>query len=209
MLEKITNIALLACALWIGFNILQSRKDKTKTPPDVTEEQWAALTSAASVLGPDDAQYEMVVFTDYECPFCRSFESVIDSTRVELGGNLRVVYRNLPLVSIHPNAFEAALASTCASAQRKFADFHAWLYDEAPGLSREKIVEVASAVEDLDPRLLIECMESDKARDAVESDIALANALGIDGTPSFLVRRHLVRGQVAHPQLVSMLTLDP
>lgn len=209
MLEKIANIALLACALVIGFDIVQGRKDKTTTPPDVTEEQWAALTSAASALGPDDAQHEMVVFTDYECPFCRSFESVIDSARVELGGNLRVVYRNLPLVSIHPNAFEAALASTCASVQGKFSVFHAWLYDEASGLSREKIVEVASNVEDLDPRLLIECMESDKARDTVESDITLANTLGIDGTPSFLVRRHLVKGQVAHQQLVSILTLDP
>ena len=69
-------------------------------------------------LGPEDAKIVLVEFSDFQCPFCRKFhDETYQSLLDAYPGQIRFVYRNLPLTSIHPNAMPAAVASMCANDQ--------------------------------------------------------------------------------------------
>jgi protein-disulfide isomerase len=97
-------------------------------------------------LGSRDAPLTIVEFTDYECQFCRQFES---TTFAELRkkyvdtGKVRFVIRDFPLISIHRSAMQAAEASRCAGDQGKFWPMHDALFSGPPALEAKQLAEQA------------------------------------------------------------------
>lgn len=139
-------------------------------------------------LGSADASLTIVEFTDYECQFCRQFET---TTFAELRkkyvdtGKVRFVIRDFPL-SIHPSAMRAAEAVRCAGDQGKFWPMHDTLFSGPPALEPNQLTQHAQDLK-LDADQFRTCLESGKHKSEVQNDMQAASALQIMGTPSFLV----------------------
>ena len=140
-------------------------------------------------LGRDDAPVTVVEFTDYQCPFCRRFET---DTFAQLKkdyidtGKVRFVSRDLPL-DFHPNAPAAAMAARCAGEQHKFWEMRdAMMLDTATDLGPDSILKYGQKT-NLDMTAFGGCLKDKKYTSAIQKDAADAGALGISGTPSFVI----------------------
>jgi protein-disulfide isomerase len=140
-------------------------------------------------LGHDDAPVTVVEFTDYQCPFCRHFQS---DTFAQLKkdyidtGKVRFVSRDLPL-EFHPNAPAAAMAARCAGDQNKFWEMRdAMMLDTATDLGPDSILKYGQKT-NLDMTAFRLCLSDKKYTDAIKKDTADAGTLGISGTPSFVI----------------------
>jgi protein-disulfide isomerase len=145
-------------------------------------------------LGAKDAPVTMVEFTDYECPFCRQFESTtfneIRKKYIDTG-KLRVVVKNLPL-PMHPNAMPAAQAALCAGDQDQLWKMHDLLFD-SKNLASDGILESARSVP-LDIVAFKSCLEGGRHIPDILRDQQDAAALQLNGTPSFLIGRTTAGG---------------
>lgn len=147
------------------------------------------------MLGAPDAPITMVEFTDYQCPFCQRFHS---ATFYELKknyidtGKVRFYSRDLPL-DFHPNAFRAAEAARCAGEQGQFWRMRDVLASNPSKLSAEQIHGYAEEIK-LDGAKFKACLESGKFKKAIEDDVKAAQALGVNGTPSFIVGKTTAEG---------------
>jgi len=141
-------------------------------------------------LGRDDAPVTMVEFADYQCPFCRKFNS---DTFTELKknyidtGKVRFVSRDLPL-DFHPNAPGAAVAAHCAGEQDKFWELRDLMVANSADLSQDSLLKYGEKVS-LDMPAFRACLSDKKYTAAIQKDVADAGTLGISGTPSFVVGR--------------------
>jgi protein-disulfide isomerase len=145
-------------------------------------------------LGPDTAPLTMIEFTDYQCPFCRGFESkTFDQIRKLYidTGKLRFVSRNLPL-DIHRDAMRSAEAALCAGDQGQYWPMRDLLFT-SKSLATERILESAETLK-LDPAAFRSCLESEKHKPEILSDVNDAKALQIGGTPAFVIGKTTAYG---------------
>jgi protein-disulfide isomerase len=154
-------------------------------------------------LGRDDAPVTIVEFTDYQCPFCRRFES---GSFVQLKkdyidtGKVRFVSRDLPL-DFHPNAPAAAMAARCAGEQHKFWEMRdAMMLDTTTDLGPESILRYGEKT-NLDMTAFRGCLSDKRYTDAIKKDTADAGTLGISGTPSFVIGK-TGKGEIAGVRIV-------
>lgn len=141
-------------------------------------------------LGQSEAPLVMVEYTDYQCPFCNRFYT---TTFQELKkqyidtGKLRFISRDFPL-AFHPHALKAAEATRCAGEQDKFWQMKDALMINYARLTSDLITSLARDAA-LDMVRFQGCLESGKYQDEIKEGIAAASAVGISGTPSFVVGR--------------------
>jgi len=141
-------------------------------------------------LGRDDAPVTVVEFADYQCPFCRRFQSdsfaELKKSYIDTG-KVRFVSRDLPL-EFHPNAPSAAAAARCAGEQSKFWEMRDLLLAGDADLSQAALVQDARQIH-LDAAAFSSCLSDRKYTSAIQKDVADAGALGISGTPSFVIAK--------------------
>ena len=145
-----------------------------------------ALEDIDHVRGEPGAPLELVMFGDFQCPFCLGAQSVLRRVRERLGERLLFGFRHLPIPEKHPLAMLAAEASEAASAQGKFWEFYDALYAIQPKLSRETMLGAAADL-GLDVERMEAEIDADAHRDRIERDLASAQASGATGTPTFFV----------------------
>lgn len=137
-------------------------------------------------LGPADAPITIVEFSDFQCPFCKRFhEETYQALLESYPGQIRFVYRNLPLTSIHPDAMSAAVASLCADEQNVYWDFHDKLFS-GELLNRNVYTQYASEL-NLDTDKFSACLDSGKFDDFISQDMDFALNLGVQSTPTFFI----------------------
>jgi predicted DsbA family dithiol-disulfide isomerase len=135
--------------------------------------------------GPSEAPVTVVEYGDFECPYCGKAEPVV---RELLGdfGDVRYVWRHLPLSDVHPNAEIAAEASEAAAAQGAFWEMHDLLLDHQGELTPTDLHEYARGL-----GLDLERFEDDLRRHAhaprIEEDVDSADISGVTGTPTFFI----------------------
>jgi protein-disulfide isomerase len=138
------------------------------------------------VLGPNDAAITIIEFSDYECPYCKRWhDETFDRLLEAFPGQIRFVYRDFPLTSIHANAAPAAEAANCAHEQNRFWDFHRKLFSSST-LNTQTYLNYASEL-GLDMATFEECVSSRRHQDEVMADLEWAVNLGISSTPTFFV----------------------
>jgi protein-disulfide isomerase len=138
------------------------------------------------VRGERGAPLELVMFGDFQCPYCLGAQSILRRVRERLGDRLVFGFRHLPIPERHPLAPLAAEASEAAAAQGSFWEFHDALYANQPRLSRETILELAGE-HGLDVERMEAEIDSGAHRDRIARDVASAEASGATGTPTFYV----------------------
>lgn len=136
--------------------------------------------------GEPGAALELVMFGDFQCPFCLGAQSILRRVRERLGGRLLFAFRHLPIPEKHPLAMLAAEASEAAAAQGRFWEYHDALYAIQPKLSREEMLAAAADL-GLDAERMAAEIEAGDHRDRIARDLASAEASGATGTPTFFV----------------------
>jgi protein-disulfide isomerase len=152
-------------------------------------------TADAPRLGPEDAPLTVVVFSDFQCPYCARARAALSDLRALFPDQVRVVWRNLPLLR-HPLAHlaaEAAMEVRAQAGDAAFWRYHDLLFAHQSTLSREGLVRDARVV-GADVARLERALDDGLHRDAVDADAALAQSLGVDGTPAFVLNGTRVTG---------------
>jgi protein-disulfide isomerase len=165
----------------------------TLTKPPIRRAEVAVENSP--IRGDASAPVTIVEFSDFHCPYCRTVQPTLLKLLDAYPGKVRLVYKDLPLDGLHPNARQASEAARCANEQGKFWQFHDVLYSGSVGtdVSMEALGG-AAAKAGLDPAAFKTCLDSDKHLAGIQRDVDHAQQLGLSGTPAFFVNGRLLTG---------------
>jgi Na+/H+ antiporter NhaA len=140
------------------------------------------------IRGPRESLVTLVEYGDLECPYCGQAEPVIRELLAGFG-DLRYVWRHLPLSDVHPHAQMAAEASEAAAAQGKFWEMRDRLITHQDDLELRGILAHAEAI-GLDIEQLQAALRMRKAAGRIAEDVESADLSGVSGTPSFFINGH-------------------
>jgi protein-disulfide isomerase len=155
----------------------------------------APVTAHQPARGPEDALVTIVVISDFQCPFCARAAATLDELTRTYGKDLRIVWRNYPL-PFHPQAEPAAHATLEAFAQGGSAMFwrmHDLVFSEQANLSRETLLALGKRA-GMDLNALSAAIDERKHESRIDADRAMADRLGLRGTPAFLVNGRQLMG---------------
>jgi Na+/H+ antiporter NhaA len=161
------------------------------TPGDVLDLTEDVDPERDHIRGPDDALVTLVEYGDFECPYCGQAEPVIRQLLTSFGGDLRYVWRHLPLNDVHSHAQLAAEASEAAAAQGRFWDMYDALLNSQDELTPRHLGEIATDL-GLDVDRFRDELRERKYAERIAEDVASADSSGVSGTPTFFIngRRH-------------------
>lgn len=143
-------------------------------------------------LGNPDAPIEIVVFSDFQCAFCKRTAHELGRIVRTRPKRIKVFFKHFPL-SYHPQAINAAKAAEAARLQGKFWPMHDQLFAQSEGLIDESYNKIAAEI-GLDVERFASDMAKDTTRYRVAADRAEGEHLGIDGTPYIIINRRRFRG---------------
>ncbi len=162
-----------------------------KAPVDKTVYK-VTINPEDAIDGPAEALVTMVIFSEYECPFCTKVEPTIAKLMTDYAGKIRRVFKHSPL-PFHKNARGAAVAAMCAQDQGKFWEYGSKLFENQKALGAEELVVYATQL-GLDVAKFNECVASGKHAARVDADLELASKVGARGTPNVFINGRNVRG---------------
>ena len=148
------------------------------------------------IIGDPNAPITIIEFSDFQCPFCARFDSQTLPLLVEEyidQGKVKLVFRDFPIQSIHPNAVAASAASECANEQGKFREMHDMLFDRQSEWSRQDgasalalFSQYATEIQ-LGQERFDSCLASGKYIEEIRKDLEDGRDYGVSGTPGFFV----------------------
>jgi Na+/H+ antiporter NhaA len=142
------------------------------------------------IRGPGKSPVTLLEYGDFECPYCGQAEPVIRELLADYG-DLRYVWRHLPLTDVHPHAVLAAEGSEAAAQQGKFWEMHDQLLDHQGALTARDLVRYAADL-GLDTGRFIRDLRAGAGDPKIAADVDSADLSGVSGTPTFFIngRRH-------------------
>jgi protein-disulfide isomerase len=196
----VVGVALVTFAS--GTMLYHAKRPQVKNIPE-NQSAPAKSDTSVHVRGNPDAPVTLEEFGDFQCPPCGQFASFVEELRKEYDSRLRIVFRNFPLPA-HEHAREAALAAEAAGFQGKFWEMYDTLYREQSAWSKapntRELFESYAGTLGLNMDQFKKDMDSDKARERVDSDRALGDSLGIKVTPTLFINNHPVEPQEKNPE---------
>lgn len=171
---------------------LRSRADITVflRRPAIAPDCFGALSGPS--LGPDTAPLRLVVFSDYQCGFCRKSQETLKALLSKYDGQIQLVHKVL-VPRDNPTAVLIAKAALCAGKQRAFWKYHDALFTESPVGSVQWLSELAGTI-GLDRVRFDSCLASDELQSVIDQDRKDAALLGARATPFFLLNGQVFRG---------------
>jgi protein-disulfide isomerase len=197
------GIAIAAAIVIAAVLIFVNRDDSADEGGETVA--WEQVPTESRVLGDPDAPVEFVVYSDFQCPFCKQFDEqdlppVINNFVTE--GQVRVEWRPMPIISQTPldspdnESVQASEAAMCAADQNQF-----WPYSEAlfaaqgaenSGVYSDEMLKQTAADLELDTAAFNECLDSGAKQDEVLELRQGGIDSGVQGTPTFLINDQLV-----------------
>jgi protein-disulfide isomerase len=154
-----------------------------------------AVADAGPARGESHARVTIVEFGDFQCPYCKDAEASLRTVMANHPQDVRVVFRNLPLTQIHPNAKTAAEAGICADRQGKFWAMHDAMYEDQSALSADALKKTAARL-GMDGERFSACLEDPSTSQSLSDDAKAARELGLEGTPYFFINGRPIDGSV-------------
>jgi protein-disulfide isomerase len=160
------------------------------------------------VDGSERAEFELVMFGDFQCPYCAAAYPIVRRIRDQMAGRLLFAFRHFPLREIHPDAERAAEAAEAAAAQGAFWQMHDRMYESGGALSRDDLLGYATEL-GLDPDRVGSELDAEVHRPRVQRDLDSGIASGVTGTPGFFVGGRLYGGSFDAQSLRAALETSP
>jgi Na+:H+ antiporter, NhaA family len=170
--------------------IARSRARLRKPLPNTVSDLSPALSAEDHIDGPEGPALELVMYGDFQCPYCAAAYPIVRRVRETLAGRLIFAFRHSPLRDAHLDAQRAAEASEAAAAQGAFWPMHDRLYESRGHLGPGDLVAHAVAL-GLDAERVSAELECSTHAPRVQRDLDSGRASGVGGTPAFFVNgRH-------------------
>jgi protein-disulfide isomerase len=166
-------------------NLLASNREAIETP---YEGAWA---------GAADADVVLVEFFDFNCPFCRQSAADVERLLAE-DRKLRIVWRDFPVLG--PESERFAMASLSAARQKRYPRFYAEVFRGQGRLSQERLIRTVRAAGLNEARVAAD-LNSRDLREVLQQNLELGRALGLTGTPSYVVGNRILSGAVGYEEL--------
>lgn len=203
----IPGAILIAGALVAGAVFYSSRNPSLETAGPIGGQPGGKVEVSSdddAFLGPKKAKVEIIEFSDFQCPFCRSFWretlSQIKSEYIDAGKSVKFVYRDFPL-SFHPLAQKYAEAAECAEDQNKYWQMHDKIFEEQEKLgsgtiSAHDVSDVKRWAQELglDVSKFNQCLDSNKYAVEVKKDFEDGSRAGANGTPTIFINGRVLVG---------------
>ncbi len=185
-----------------AMEILQKRQEQARA-----DQQKNALksvkfeTSATPIAGNINGDITLIEFFDYQCGYCkRAFPGVMEV--INSDQNIRYVLKEFAILG--PESEIAARAALAANKQGKYMEFHTAMMTVRGRLNEDKILKTAAAI-GLKVDQLKEDMQSDDVNEEIRSTRQVAQALGITGTPAFIIGDQVIPGAVPPTTLTEVI----
>jgi len=208
--KSIVDAIVTAVVLFAAGLVIYKNYPTQNPPPEIPLPSKPVPLDGAVLIGNSDAKLAILLYTDFLCPFCKSFAEdglpFLRTKYIESGRALLAV-RHLPIKQIHPFAPRAAEAAVCAHQQKRFMPLHDALFAHQKGLDEAKLLSLAASA-GLDVPLFELCL-SGSASKIVEADLESAEALKVSVTPSFLVGRLDEDGRLVVTKTITGAGLRP
>ena len=162
------------------------------------------LSAEDHVDGPERAELELVMYGDFQCPYCTAAYPIVHRIRDQLAGRLLFAFRHFPLRDVHPDAERAAEAAEAAAAQGAFWQMHDRMYESSGALSRDDLIRDAAEL-GLDSERVAAELDSGVHAPRVQRDLDSGIASGVTGTPGFFVGGRLYEGSFDAQSLTAAL----
>lgn len=140
------------------------------------------------------APITIIAFMDFECPYSQAQFEIFNYVRTNYEPAVHIVFKQLPLTSIHAHALEAAHASTCAQEQNKFWQYHDNLFISRQ-LDNNGLYATAQQTE-LNTTLFNTCLISHKYTKNIEQDLQDAISINLRGTPTYIINGDIIEGSI-------------
>ena len=154
--------------------------------------------------GPDHAPVTIVEFSDFQCPYCMVFLTALEQVETTYGDQVRFVFRQFPLTSVHPEAVGAAQASLCADEQGEFWEMHDAMFADQRALQIDQLKVTARDL-GLDGEDFDECMDLGRYSEAVMADLAAGQAVGVRGTPMIFINGRALSGAKPFEEIAEII----
>jgi protein-disulfide isomerase len=161
--------------------------------------------AGAPVRGTTTAPVTIVEYSDFHCPFCRRVQPTLTALLEKYPGQVRLVYKHLPLDGLHPQARRVSEASWCAGKQDKFWAFHDAVYADTSSDASDATLSRYAAAAGLDAAAFTACLANPETKAAIQRDVVQGEALGLNSTPGFFVNGREVRGAQPIDAFVSII----
>ena len=183
---------------------LEAAEAKPAAPagPDPSDELFVPVGDSP-IRGNVAAAVTLVIFSEYQCPFCARVETTIKELETKYGKDLRIVWKDNPL-PFHDKAEPAARAGIAAHAQGKFWEFHDKLFANQQALGLEELKGYANEL-GLNMAKFEADMNAPTAAASIKEDQALATRLAARGTPHFFVNGFRLRGAQPAPKFIEII----
>lgn len=158
--------------------------EKEQTPLGA-EEQKAIAAGDVPSFGPADAKVVVVLFSDFECPYCAKAAEIVSHLKTHYADKIRLVFRQFPL-SFHKQARVAAEAALVAQASGKFWEYHDQLFANQEHLDLDALTGYAKLV-GLEPSNFREQVTSHVNENKIKADLDLGERVSVRGTPTLFI----------------------
>ncbi|HEX4808768.1 MAG TPA: thioredoxin domain-containing protein [Bryobacteraceae bacterium] len=172
------------------------------------------LPKDGPAFGPKDAKVTIVVFSDFQCPYCRELAKTIrDNVPQKYPKDVRVIFKDFPISSMHPWARAAAEASHCIASQKPeaFWAYHDWIFenqqDVDPTTVKTKSLDFARQ-QGLDVLQLSSCMDTHATAAEVDQSRTVGQSLQVDRTPTMFINGRMIPTTLKWETLESVIKLE-
>jgi protein-disulfide isomerase len=199
----------LCTVLLVGFTVFdrfvaQPAPSSRPQRSQVRLDNWLPVAAEGHRLGPENADVTVVVFSDFECPICRTFAlETFPELEARYPGRVALVFRHWPLTG-HRFAYPAARASECAAQQGRFFPFHDLLFSQQREFGLKPFSDFASEAGVQDLPAFDKCYANTEPVESIENDIREAMRVGGIGTPTVMVNEWVLIGGTP-PQLLDSI----
>lgn len=165
-------------------------------------------------MGTAGAPVVIVLFTDFQCPYCqKEADEIRKNLLTAFPTQVRLYFMDFPLVKIHPYAMDAALTGRCVFNQNAltFWEYHDWAFAKQSELNEKNFKEKRNewlVSKQLDPAKIDACMQSPAAIKAIESSMQMAADLGVQSTPTIFINGRKLGGAVPFANLKQIIEAE-
>lgn len=183
----------------ISQNLISYVKDQTLISPTVS--------ANAPYLGLANAPITIFEFSSFGCPNSREIQPILKQILAKYPNQVKLVWKDLPLPELYPQADTAHLAARCAQAQGQFWPYHDLLWQNNSNLSEENLKKIAKELQ-LNENDFNACLQKQSPAKLIEADISQASELAIIGTPHFYINSQEIVGSASLADFEKIIEIE-
>lgn len=202
ILASLVVITLSAFAIIIAMPIFQKIAGINEEERILEQPQYNPLNPT---LGPNDAKLKIIEFGDFLCPYCKQNYPIIRKIAEEYPEDVQIIWKNFPVLELHPTSGIVAVAAQCANSQGNFWEYHDLIFENQKILVGDNVGPILLNFANdlnLDKESFAKCLSTPAVYDQIGRDYEEGRALGIKGTPHFFLNDVIeIDGVVGYEEL--------